>query len=561
MAHKLIDKILNLLLFCMTVMIITGGGIFRIGRAKIEFASVSAWAGAFFVLSLFAIKVLKVPALTSHERMKKFFNRLQNPHFFWAILIFSTSIILTGHLFRHWSLNTDGADVSFVHQSLNFMFSPIPMKCDLCLNQTFFGEHVALTFYLLSFFTWMQSDELIIIFEVFFTMATIVTFFKYGPLQKSKQYWAICLLFILSHITLRNGLMWDFREDHLGLGFYLLFMTFFFRKNYITAMIFFLLTLISKENFAFITIAFPAILWFEKDLDLTSKQRIGWSILLTALSLLWIVISFKLIIPHFNQGVETGNNIVSRFPGLGSTPKEVVINLITKPILLFNLLGERLFHLSTLKYLATLLLPFALFIYRRWWWLVAALPVLMMNLLSFNFDQRMMIFHYELMLLPILIFPLALEFKKTENTSYKYLWGFIIVLMFSSKWPGFYVTKYFPSVNDFKNISFFNELPNQGILGTSRRLMAQTNHVYEQRSLRIPHALTVHPEVDWLHFQSFNTNKEHPRDRNNSDITYMLLDSSVDWDAFLIAESQKYRWEIVSTSSDKRFYYMRKSHE
>lgn len=558
MTHKLIDKILNCLLYLMIFILFTGGFIVRIGKAKIEFASMSAWAAAFLGLSLIALKILKMPSLKAHQRIHTIFNKLQKTRYFWGLLtLFGTTLTLA-HLFRHWSINTDGADVSFVHQSLFHIFSTIPMKCDLCLNHTFFGEHIALTFYLLSFLHWFQSDEFIFIFEIIFSLGSIVAFIKYGPLKEKKAFWAFFLLMIFSHVTLKNGLIWDFREDHLGMGFYLLFMTFFFRRRYITSLFFFLLTLISKENFPFITIVFPVIIWFEKELHLTRKEKILWSITLTALSLIWIIVVFKVLIPHFNYGVETGNNIVTRFPGLGATPKEVIINLITKPHLLVNLFIERFFHASTIKYLATILCPFLIFIYKRWWWLVAALPVLLMNLLSFNFDQRMMIFHYELMLFPVLIFPLALELKNLDINSSKLLWGIMIALMFSSKWPGFFMTKYWPSLNDLRNISFFNQLPNQGILGVSQRLMAQTSHLNEQRCLRIPHQVTSNNDDNWYHFWSFNTRPQHPRDRNNSDITHMLLDSTVDWGAFLISESPKYHWEVVFTSPDKRFYYMRK---
>lgn len=557
MSQKLIDKTLNALLFLMVLILFTGGFIIRVGKAKIEFASMSAWAAAFLLLSLIGLKLLKMPALSAHEKLKSLLQKLQSPSTFKRLFTFFAVTFIIGHLFRHWSLNTDGADVSFVHQSLNHIFGTIPMKCDMCLNQTFFGEHVALTFYLLSSFTWIQSDELIILFQIVFCFGSLAAFFKYGPLKDHPERWGILLLFILAHITLKNALFWDFREDHLGMGFLLLFMTFFYSEKYILSLIFLILTIVSKENFAFVTIAFPILIWLEKDFHLTLKKKWLWTVIVIMLSLIWTVIVLKVIIPHFNQGIESGNNIVSRLPGLGATPKEVVGNLITKPWLLINLVVDRLLHVSTFKYLATLLLPFMFFIYKRWWWILAGLPALMMNLLSFNFDQRMMIFHYDLMLFPFLIFALSLEFKKTETNSNKYLWGLLIVLLFSGKWPGFFVSKYLPSMNDFKNISFFNDLPDRGITGANQRMLAQTTHLYEQRSLKIPpHKISGNSSDDWDIYWFWNKRIEYPRDRNNDDVTAMLLDNTIPWESFIISESQKRGWLLTNQSPDKRFFYL-----
>lgn len=560
MPQKLIDKTLNCLLFLMILMVFSGGFILRIGKAKIEFASISAWAAVFIILSLFGLKILKMPTLSAHEKIKSYLARIQSQKNFWILFIFFALVFIIGHLFRHWSLNTDGADVSFVHQSLNHLYGTIPMKCDMCLNQTFFGEHIAFTFYLLSFFTWLKSDELIIIFQVLFCFSALLGFLKYGPLKDIPQKWSLLLLFIVGHITLKNSLFWDFREDHLGMGFYLLFLTFFYRKNYFVSVLFFLLTILSKENFAFITIAFPILIYFEKDFELPAKKKKLWTLFFGCISLIWIGLLFKIIIPHFNAGIESGNNIVSRFPGLGATPQEVLYNLLTKPSLLLNLLTDRFFHASTFKYAGTLILPFLPFIYKRWWWILAGAPVLLMNLLSFNFDQRMLIFHYDLMLFPLLIFALSLEFKKTESSSPKFLWGLLFVLIFSGKWPGFFVSKYFPSMADVQNISFFNQLPGERITGANQRMLAQTTHLYEQRCLKIPpYKITGIVHEDWKLYWYWNSLINYPRERNNNDVTAILLDQNIPWESFISKEAPNRGWNLINKSPDNRFHYLEKT--
>lgn len=559
MLIKLIDKLLILLFSLMIFIFFTGGFIIRIGKAKIEFASMGAWAIVALLLAAILALIFKRTDLISFKLYDRVLSKLSQTKTFYYLLLFFVLIFIIGHFFRHWSVNTDGADVSFVNQSLAYLFSDIPFKCDLCLNKTFLGEHLAFTFYLLSFFSWIKSDELIIVFQILFSLSSIYYFITQGPIKFNKSLWAVLFICILGHITLKNALFWDFREDHLGMGFYLIFITLFFNKRFKLSYVFFLLTLLSKENFSFILIFFPLIIMLEPQLQLTKFQRYFFSFILIFTCLAWIFLTFKILLPYFNKGIESGNNIVSRFPELGKTPKEVILCFISKPILVIDLLKKRLLHASTFKYVSTLIFPFLFFTYKRWYWLLATIPVLMMNLLSFNFDQRMLIFHYDLMMFPLLIFPLAIEFKTLRINSKKIFWGILIVFVFSSKWPTFFVFKYLPSMSDIKNISFFNNIPNTGIIGSNQRVMGQTSHLYEQRCLRIPpYKLDLNNPDNWDLYWFWNTRLENPRDRVNKDVTYMILDKNIPWESFLITETQKRNWEIVTISSDARFFYMRK---
>jgi uncharacterized membrane protein len=126
------------------------------------------------------------------------------------------------------------------------------------------------------------------------------------------------------------------------------------------------------------------------------KRRLG---LLTALgALVWVAICFKLILPHYNVGVAGGNNYWYRYEWLGATPVQAVVNIFTKPWILFGYLFSpgRLYYLSILLRSAGglgLLAPIAL---------LAGLPDLAVNILSAHAEQYSGFFQYNAAIIPYL---------------------------------------------------------------------------------------------------------------------------------------------------------------
>jgi uncharacterized membrane protein len=126
------------------------------------------------------------------------------------------------------------------------------------------------------------------------------------------------------------------------------------------------------------------------------KPRYGLTAIF--LGMAWFLIATQAIVPYFNEGKQHAG--VGRYQYLGNSVLEIAINLVVKP----HLIAGRIFSLDTLGYLSLLFLPLI-------WWLsprylsslIAALPMLVMNILSDIEAQRDLIHQYSVPIFPFLL--------------------------------------------------------------------------------------------------------------------------------------------------------------
>ena len=114
----------------------------------------------------------------------------------------------------------------------------------------------------------------------------------------------------------------------------------------------------------------------------------------------WSVFCFLVIIPHFLDSPQVGNVYLDRYAGLGSTPGQVILHLITQPWLIFT----TIITLDKLRYIWGLLLtggllgllfaPFAL---------IPGLPELAINVLSDKPAQYSGVYHYNAVMIAFLL--------------------------------------------------------------------------------------------------------------------------------------------------------------
>ncbi|KAM3096249.1 DUF2079 domain-containing protein [Phormidesmis sp. 146-35] len=131
------------------------------------------------------------------------------------------------------------------------------------------------------------------------------------------------------------------------------------------------------------------LLVFEK------KRKCGAIALL--LGSIWFVLVTQVVIPSFRPG---GVESVARYGYLGASLPEVIQNLFLKPWLILG----KIFSIDTLFYLFLLLIPIAWGLsLRHLAPLVAALPTLVINILSELELQRDLLHQYSLPVLPVLM--------------------------------------------------------------------------------------------------------------------------------------------------------------
>ncbi len=103
--------------------------------------------------------------------------------------------------------------------------------------------------------------------------------------------------------------------------------------------------------------------------------RLG--IVLIVGGILWSLLAFKVIIPHFYPGAQA-NNFWYRYEALGSSPGAAIVNALTHPWLLFT----TFITLDRLYYLAGLVRSVGFLPLLAPEWLLPAIPALAENLLS-----------------------------------------------------------------------------------------------------------------------------------------------------------------------------------
>jgi uncharacterized membrane protein len=124
--------------------------------------------------------------------------------------------------------------------------------------------------------------------------------------------------------------------------------------------------------------------------------RLGTALLIGGL--LWSLLAFKVIIPHFYPGVQA-NNYWYRYESLGSSPGAAIANLVIHPWLLFT----TFFTLDRFYYLIGLIRSVGFLPLLAPEWLLPALPSLAVNLLSTDPLLYSGVYHYNAAIIPFVI--------------------------------------------------------------------------------------------------------------------------------------------------------------
>ena len=482
---------------------ITGGWVYH----RFEFSSLDAWVWILILLTLAYRKVTsRLP--TYFEKLTQLLERSSRlpPRRVVSAVLGVFFLLFLAHSLKHLSLKTHSYDLTFLHQPLLHASHPIhatqAMKCDLCLNGTFFGEHLSFTLYLLKPITLFFSHFSFADFGVFFLQALIIALgllalLPTGALRKNRELWFLAALVFLSSRSLRNSVVWDFREDSLIFLFLCMFLGALSLGRVWLSLACAALACLTKENVAFILPFCALPLLLDSSLLLNRRQRVFLASTLLIFTGVYAAFSFSFLIPHYNGHTQASNIIAVRFPGLGNTPKEIVVHLLTHPSAWWMLIRTKFLHAITLKYLVLLFGPMALLLWVAPLWVIPALPGLAMNLLSAAETQRSLQFHYDLMILPFLFFATLQGFKRqaarievtglqNPRARARWTWTLLVALAFSGRWPGRAITENWPSLSTIRDSAFLSHLESSRPTAATAKTLAQLSHLDELRELRYP---------------------------------------------------------------------------
>jgi uncharacterized membrane protein len=162
-------------------------------------------------------------------------------------------------------------------------------------------------------------------------------------------------------------------------------------KHYIWFLIACVLACMCKEDIP-LAVALLGILLIWK----YKLPRLGTTLFIGGL--LWSLLAFKVIIPHFYPGVQA-NNYWYRYEALGGSPGAAIANLVIHPWLLFT----TFFTVDRFFYLAGLVRSVGFLPLLAPEWLLPALPSLAVNILSTDPLLYSGVYHYNAAIIPFVM--------------------------------------------------------------------------------------------------------------------------------------------------------------
>ena len=321
-------------------------------------------------------------------------------------------------ILRHLSFNSDGYDLSIFDQvvwnSLHghlFETSILP-DITLLLSQRFSPILLALV----PLYALWSSPIVLMVVQ---TLGIAVAAFPIYWFARSRVGHALALTVAGAYFlspALQGVNLFEFHEIALAIPLFSFATFFLLRRTYAPMLVCLGLTLLVKEDMAFVVIAFGLYL-----LLIQRKTRLGLGVSLFAM--VWAVLLLQYVIPYFNGApLGTGNYYYfgagiaagrGRYDYLGRTLYQVIETVITQP----GLVLQHLFVPLKFDYVAALLIPLALLPLLGAEVAMLALPTLGISLLSDYAPQFSIDYHYSASLLPFLFFAMALGMQRILDWS------------------------------------------------------------------------------------------------------------------------------------------------
>ncbi|MDD0852548.1 DUF2079 domain-containing protein [Halobacteriovorax sp. GB3] len=544
---KFYQYFVNALLTVILTIIVLGGYYLKTDSFKLDLSNVDVWGLVLLLTIGIGYRFREKFEMDPLKKLHQLYEGLKSERLFTPVFLFFSIATIIGHIFKQYSFNSHGLDQSFIHQPIFYpFFNNKVLFCDLCPNNTFFGEHINFTFLLISpIASILKSDIFLFIVNVVLLYGGLFLLLLFGPIRKYRKYWTIFLLLILTSRTLRNGGIWDLREDHFAFFFIILSFLSLYHKKVWLYFITLLAVLLSKENMPYLVPFFAIPIFLEKEFKYSKSHKIILSVFTVLIGGLTLYLNSKYISPFFNDGVAPTPHMTARFDGIANTTSELIYKMLFDPSAQWKLLTERILTGGAVKYLLILVLPFTLILKKRFFWLFAAAPVVAMNLLSYASTQRMMIFHYDLTIVAILSVALVFSFhdlltnEEKSNKSLKI--ALLLAICVSGRWPSSFIWKYFPTFETISDVNFIKSIQTKETLGTSMKLMGYTTHLPSQTVLYFD-------ETNYPRFWDKNKNRTE-LGSFKKDLSYILIDKRVKNQALILDQLKTNNWKEVDRSN------------
>jgi len=273
-------------------------------------------------------------------------------------------------------------------------------------------------------------ETLLILQSVILGLGALAMFKIVLHLLKNERYKDIVALVFayayLLYAPMERANIFDFHAVTLATTFLLWMVYLWLVKRYYWSIVFFLLSLLSKEQVGLTTLFFGGfVLWNHHFAKEEGKKEKIYGLMVVIVSFVWVILSFLVIIPYFRGG---DHFAVVRYGDFGDSPIRILIGIIKNPYSV----QKYLFQIDTLRYFFFLLGPLAFLSLVSPLQLLIALPEFAINLLSNNGNMRNIIFHYTAVIQPFVFLSAAYGFRKALSSKRKILVFLLPVLVVCS---------------------------------------------------------------------------------------------------------------------------------
>lgn len=234
------------------------------------------------------------------------------------------------------------------------------------------------------------------IFKIAIELLTVV---------KHKELLALIFSFAyLLYPPMERANIFDFHAVTLATTFLLATFYFWLKRRYKLSFLFFLLSILSKEQVALTTVLFGLYTLIPKgNSHGKGKNLYSWSLIGT--SVIWFVASVFIIVPLF-RGAHHFATL--RYSDFGDSPIRIIIGVLTSPYSI----TKSMIQIDNLRYLFFLLSPLGFLSLLSPLQLLVSTAEFAINLLSNNPNMKNIVFHYTVVLHPFIFISAIYGVKK-----------------------------------------------------------------------------------------------------------------------------------------------------
>jgi len=336
----------------------------------------------------------------------------------YQIAAIATVVLFFFSSLRHILFKSGAYDLGIFDQAV-YLISQKEVPISSLMGFHILGDHAAWILYLLAIpYKIYPSVYWLLFIQSLALSIAVLPLWQLSKLNglSERQCITIALIYLL-YPAIFNINLFDFHPDVLALPLLFTAVLTAKKNNNLGFILSILFILGCKEIFSLTVIALG--LW----LLLIEKKR-SYGFLAIISGLIWFMIATGIIIPFYSHGEAAA---VHRYSFLGSSVSQVSSNIIFKPwLVLGHILAK-----ENLEYLVFLILPVIwAFSFKSIYYLLPAVPALVLNLITDYQPQKDLTHHYSLVILPFLMLMViaAVVYGKGK---YARIWSLIFFLIFA----------------------------------------------------------------------------------------------------------------------------------